>query len=45
MLIVLGERYLPYDPRPQPLTWKETAAQLANLQPEHAGSPNASNTW
>lgn len=35
-LVVLGQRYLLHEPRPQPLTWKQTAAQLAELQP-HAG--------
>ncbi|WP_405749729.1 FHA domain-containing protein [Streptomyces sp. NBC_00144] len=32
-LIALGRRYLLHEPRPQPLTWKQTAAQLAELQP------------
>lgn len=33
-LVVLGRRYLLHDLRPQPLTWKETAAQLTELQPD-----------
>ncbi|WP_328582887.1 hypothetical protein [Streptomyces sp. NBC_00370] len=33
-LVVLGRRYLLHDLRPQPLTWKETAAQLTELQSE-----------
>ncbi|MBC2868574.1 FHA domain-containing protein [Streptomyces mexicanus] len=32
-LVVLGRRYLLHEPKPQPLTWKQTAAQLAELQP------------
>ncbi|MFG2138506.1 FHA domain-containing protein [Streptomyces sp. NPDC048650] len=32
-LVVLGRRYLLHEPRPQPLTWKQTAAQLAELRP------------
>ncbi|WP_230396455.1 FHA domain-containing protein [Streptomyces blattellae] len=32
-LVVLGRRYLLHEPRPQPLTWKQTAAELAGLQP------------
>ncbi|GHE04895.1 hypothetical protein GCM10010339_38340 [Streptomyces alanosinicus] len=32
-LVVLGRRYLLHEPRPQPLTWKQTAAQLDELQP------------
>ncbi|MCX5420547.1 FHA domain-containing protein [Streptomyces sp. NBC_00078] len=31
-LIVLGRRYLLHEPRPQPLTWRQTATQLAELQ-------------
>ncbi len=38
-LVVLGQRYLLHDLRPQPLTWKETAAQLASLQPSAAWGP------
>ncbi|WP_240812726.1 FHA domain-containing protein [Streptomyces sp. DASNCL29] len=32
-LVVLGQRYLLHEPRPQPLTWRQTAAQLAELRP------------
>ncbi|WP_246341653.1 FHA domain-containing protein [Streptomyces physcomitrii] len=32
-LVVLGRRYLAHDPRPQPLTWRQTAAELAAVQP------------
>ncbi|KPI11274.1 hypothetical protein OK074_9025, partial [Actinobacteria bacterium OK074] len=32
-LVVLGRRYLLHEPRPQPLTWRETASQLAELEP------------
>ncbi|MEV7087972.1 FHA domain-containing protein [Streptomyces sp. NPDC093085] len=32
-LVVLGRRYLRHDPHPQPLTWRQTAAELAELQP------------
>ncbi|MFG2465048.1 FHA domain-containing protein [Streptomyces canus] len=32
-LVVLGRRYLLHEPRPQPLTWRQTAAELAELQP------------
>ncbi|MFJ8062745.1 FHA domain-containing protein [Streptomyces sp. NPDC096142] len=35
-LVVLGRRYLLHEPRPQPLTWKQTAAELAESQP-HEG--------
>lgn len=37
--MVLGQRYLLHDPRPQPLTWKETAAQLAEFQPTAGWGP------
>ena len=33
-LIVLGQRYLLHEPRPQPLPWHVAAAQLAELRPE-----------
>ena len=33
VLVVLGQRYLLHHPRPQPLTRKQTAAQLAELRP------------
>ncbi|MEV0641888.1 FHA domain-containing protein [Streptomyces sp. NPDC050619] len=32
-LVVLGRRYLLHEPRPQPLTWRQTAAELAESQP------------
>ncbi|OLZ68978.1 hypothetical protein AV521_19615 [Streptomyces sp. IMTB 2501] len=32
-LVVLGRRYLLHEPKPQPLTWKQTAAQLVESQP------------
>ncbi|KUM99637.1 hypothetical protein AQI95_38490 [Streptomyces yokosukanensis] len=32
-LVVLGRRYLLHEPRPQPLTRRQTAAQLDELQP------------
>jgi FHA domain-containing protein len=32
-LIVLGQRYLLHEPNPQPLTWRQTADQLGELQP------------
>ncbi|WP_260695544.1 FHA domain-containing protein [Streptomyces sp. IB201691-2A2] len=32
-LVVLGRRYLLHEPRPQPLTWRQTAAELAGSQP------------
>ncbi|WP_433260560.1 FHA domain-containing protein [Actinosynnema sp. CS-041913] len=34
MLVVLGWHYLLREPNPKPLTWKETALRLAELQPE-----------
>jgi hypothetical protein len=34
ILIVLGQRYLRHEPNPQPLTWRQTADQLAELRPE-----------
>ncbi|WP_345472314.1 FHA domain-containing protein [Actinoallomurus oryzae] len=33
-LIVLGQRYLLHEPRPQPLSWHVAAAQLAELRPD-----------
>jgi hypothetical protein len=33
-LVVLGRRYLLHEPRPQPLTWRQTAAELAQSQPQ-----------
>ncbi|WP_328315644.1 FHA domain-containing protein [Streptomyces sp. NBC_00388] len=32
-LVALGRRYLLHEPRPQPLTWKQTAALLAEVRP------------
>ncbi|MEU0412106.1 FHA domain-containing protein [Streptomyces griseorubiginosus] len=32
-LVALGRRYLLHEPRPQPLTWRQTAAELAEVQP------------
>ena len=32
-LIVLGQRYLLHEARPQPLSWRQAADQLAELQP------------
>lgn len=31
--LALGRRYLLHEPRPQPLTWRQTAAQLADVRP------------
>lgn len=33
-LVVLGQRYLLHEDRPQPLAWREAAAQLAQLRPD-----------
>jgi hypothetical protein len=33
-LVVLGQRYLRYEPSPQPLAWSEAAATLAQLDPD-----------
>jgi hypothetical protein len=33
-LIVLGQRYLRHEPSPQPLSWSEAAAVLAQLDPQ-----------
>ncbi|MFJ6742873.1 FHA domain-containing protein [Streptomyces sp. NPDC091279] len=32
-LVALGRRYLRHEPRPQPLTWRQTCAELAEVQP------------
>ncbi|MFE0249378.1 FHA domain-containing protein [Streptomyces sp. NPDC059010] len=32
-LVALGRRYLLHEPRPQPLTWRQTAALLTDVQP------------
>jgi hypothetical protein len=39
VLVVLGRRYLLHEPRPQPLTWQDTAARLARLQPDAHWGP------
>jgi hypothetical protein len=33
---VLGQRYLLHEPNPQPLTWRQAADQLGELQPPAA---------
>ncbi|HVX44513.1 MAG TPA: hypothetical protein VHC49_11540 [Mycobacteriales bacterium] len=33
-LIVLGQRYLLHEPRPQPLSWRDAATELAGLEPD-----------
>lgn len=33
-MVVLGQRYLLHEEYPQPLAWRETAAELAELQPD-----------
>ncbi|WP_333767067.1 FHA domain-containing protein [Streptomyces sp. IBSBF 2435] len=39
VLVVLGRRYLLHEVRPQPLTWQDTAAHLARLQPGASWGP------
>jgi hypothetical protein len=34
ILVVLGQHYLLREPSPKPLTWKEAALQLAQMQPD-----------
>ncbi|MEJ2853398.1 MULTISPECIES: FHA domain-containing protein [unclassified Saccharothrix] len=34
VLVILGGDYLSLEPNPKPLTWKETALRLAELQPD-----------
>ncbi|WP_226363410.1 FHA domain-containing protein [Pseudonocardia abyssalis] len=34
VLVVLGQRYLLHENRPQPLSWRQAADQLAELQPD-----------
>jgi hypothetical protein len=34
ILVVLGQNYLLHEPNPKPLTWKEAALQLNQLQPQ-----------
>ena len=38
-LVVLGQRYLLHERRPQPLSWQQAAAQLAELRPEDGWTP------
>jgi hypothetical protein len=38
-LVVLGQRYLLHDLRPQPLTWQDAAAHLSRIQPDVAWGP------
>lgn len=38
-LVVLGQRYLLNAAYPQPLTWREVASELAELQPDAAWTP------
>jgi hypothetical protein len=35
VLVVLGQRYLLHEARPQPLTWRQAFEQLAELQPDN----------
>ncbi|WP_026360141.1 hypothetical protein [Amycolatopsis nigrescens] len=39
VLTVLGQRYLLHEARPQPLTWRQAATQLAELRPETGWTP------
>lgn len=39
VLTVLGQRYLLHEHRPQPLSWRQAADQLAELQPEAGWTP------
>jgi hypothetical protein len=34
VLVVLGQRYLPHEAHPAPLSWSQVAEQLAELQPQ-----------
>jgi hypothetical protein len=38
-LVVLGQRYLLHEAYPQPLAWRQTADQLAELEPDAGWSP------
>lgn len=38
-LVVLAQRYLLHAPQPQPLSWKQAARHLDDLQPESGWSP------
>ncbi|HEY3682210.1 MAG TPA: hypothetical protein VGL93_04190 [Streptosporangiaceae bacterium] len=40
-LVVLAQRYLLHDPFPQPLTWRDTAAELDERQPDAGWTPRA----
>ncbi|MGH3622723.1 MAG: FHA domain-containing protein [Sciscionella sp.] len=39
VLIVLGQRYLLHEARPQPLPWRQAAEALAELQPDAGWTP------
>ncbi len=39
VLTVLGQRYLLHEHRPQPLSWRQAADQLAELQPDAGWTP------
>ncbi len=39
VLVVLGQRYLLHEHRPQPLSWRQAADQLAELQPGAGWTP------
>lgn len=39
MLVVLGQHYLLRDPNPKPLTWKDAAHRLEELQPDAGWTP------
>lgn len=39
VLVVLGQRYLLHEHRPQPLSWRQAADQLAELQPDAGWTP------
>ena len=39
VLVVLGQRYLLHEHRPQPLSWRQAADQLAELRPDAGWTP------
>jgi hypothetical protein len=39
VLVVLGQRYLLHEHRPQPLSWRQAADQLAEIQPAAGWTP------
>lgn len=39
VLAVLGQRYLQHETRPQPLSWRQTADQLVELDPDGGWTP------